>query len=150
MDIQQTFEKYIKIFEAHSPQLKAAESELVFETRLKAFEKFKKYGIPDHKDENYKYAGISEICSQDYEFSLDSRNALVDLNAYFQCEVEDMDTHVVLLSNGRITSYNVCYTKLLRNPFSVLASLRAKAVGVLVAKGIKLNSHESTTTKCSA
>lgn len=106
MDIQQTFEKYIKIFEAHSPQLKAAESELVFETRLKAFEKFKKYGIPDHKDENYKYAGISEICSQDYEFSVDSRNALVDLNAYFQCEVEDMDTHVVLLSNGEYYKNN--------------------------------------------
>jgi Fe-S cluster assembly protein SufD len=106
MDIQQTFEKYISLFESHSPKLKNVDSDLVFNTRLSAFEKFKKLGIPDHKNENYKYAGIAEICSQDYEFSMDSRNALVDLNTYFQCEVEDMDTHVVLLSNGEYYKNN--------------------------------------------
>lgn len=106
MDIQQTFEKYISLFENHSPKLKTIDSDLVFKTRLSAFEKFKKLGIPDHKNENYKYAGVSEICSQDYEFSMDSRNALVDLNTYFQCEVEDMDTHVVLLSNGEYYKNN--------------------------------------------
>jgi hypothetical protein len=51
MDIQQTFEKYIKIFEQHSPILKANESEPLFNQRLKAFDKFKKSGIPDHTDE---------------------------------------------------------------------------------------------------
>lgn len=100
MDIQQTFEKYIKIFEQHSPVLKANESESLFAQRLKAFDRFKKSGIPDHTNENYKYAGIADICDKDYEFSTESRGALVDLNHYFQCEVEEMDTHVVLLSNG--------------------------------------------------
>ncbi len=100
MDIQKTFEKYINIFETHAADYKSVDSEFVHSARKNAFEKFKKLGIPDHKNENYKYAGITEICEQDYEFTMNSRNSLVDLNSFFQCAVEEMDTHVVLLSNG--------------------------------------------------
>jgi len=106
MDIQETYKKYINLFEKLSPQFGAHESKILFKTRDVAFEKFKKVGIPDHKDENYKYAGIEDICSKDYEFELGSRSAVVDLNEYFQCEVEKMDTHVVLLSNGEFYTKN--------------------------------------------
>jgi Fe-S cluster assembly protein SufD len=100
MDIKKTFEKYIDIFEKNFSDVKQHESNSLYKIRNEAYQKFKKHGMPDHNDENYKYAGISEICSQDYEFSLDSRGAIVDLNEYFQCEIKDLDTHIVLLSNG--------------------------------------------------
>lgn len=106
MDTLQTFEKYLKIFEDYSPSLKKNESDKLFSYRKNAFEKFKLSGIPNHKNENYKYAGIEHICSKDYEFSTESREAVVDLNSFFQCEVEDMNTHVVLLSNGEYYSNN--------------------------------------------
>jgi len=106
MDIQKTYDKYINIFQEVSNDFKKMDSDIVHQTRLDAFEKFKKNGIPDHKHEDYKYAGIAEICSKDYEFSIESRGALVDLNSYFRCEVEDMDTHVILLSNGAYYEQN--------------------------------------------
>ncbi|HNQ67252.1 MAG TPA: Fe-S cluster assembly protein SufD [Bacteroidales bacterium] len=106
MDIKKTFEKYIDIFEKNFSNVKQHESSSLYKIRTEAYEKFKKHGMPDHNDENYKYAGISEICSQDYEFSLDSRGAIVDLNEYFQCEIKDLDTHIALLSNGEYYSNN--------------------------------------------
>lgn len=100
MDIQKTFEKYINIYQEISKDFKGTDSDVVFKTREEAFKTFQKLGIPDHKHENYKYADIAEICSKDYDFTAESRQATVDLNSYFKCEVEDMDTHVLLLSNG--------------------------------------------------
>ncbi len=106
MDIQKSFKNYINIFDKVSPELKKLDSESTFRTRIDAFERFKNADLPDHKSENYKYAGISEICDKEYEFSIESRGALVDLNSYFRCEVEDMDTHVLLLSNGEYYKKN--------------------------------------------
>jgi len=106
MDIQKTFDKYISIFDENFSEIEKHNPEFLSEIKRSAYEKFKKHGLPDEKNENYKYAGISEICSQDYEFSLDSRSAVVDLNEYFQCEIKDLDTHVVLLSNGEYYQNN--------------------------------------------
>ncbi|HOZ30858.1 MAG TPA: Fe-S cluster assembly protein SufD [Bacteroidales bacterium] len=106
MDIQKTFDKYIGIFDESFSEIEKQNPKFLSEIKRSAFEKFKKIGIPDHNDENYKYAGISEVCSRDYEFSLDSRSALVDLNEYFQCEIKDLDTHIVLLSNGEYYQNN--------------------------------------------
>jgi Fe-S cluster assembly protein SufD len=106
MDIQKTFENYLDIFQKVTPELKSVDTEYIFKTRVEAFDKFRKNGIPDHNHEDYKYAGISEICSKEYEYSNESRGAVVDLNSYFRCEVEDMDTHVILLSNGEYYEKN--------------------------------------------
>jgi len=100
MDVQKTYKKYIDIFEKFKDELKDSESEKFFKNRENAFEIFKKHGIPEHNHENYKYAGINGILDKDYDFSIESRAAKVNLNEFFKCEVEDLDTHVVLLSNG--------------------------------------------------
>ncbi|MDD4148801.1 MAG: Fe-S cluster assembly protein SufD [Bacteroidales bacterium] len=106
MDIQKTYENYLDIFQKVSPNFKKTDSDKIYQTRIKAYENFKKAGIPDHTHEDYKYAGIAEICDKEYEFTTDSRSALVDLNSFFRCEVEDMDTHVILLSNGEYYEQN--------------------------------------------
>ncbi|MDD2635147.1 MAG: Fe-S cluster assembly protein SufD [Bacteroidales bacterium] len=106
MDIQKTYENYLDIFQKVSPNFKKTDSDKIYQTRVKAYERFKKSGIPDHTHEDYKYAGIAEICNKEYEFTTDSRGAVVDLNSYFRCEVEDMDTHVILLSNGEYYEKN--------------------------------------------
>jgi len=106
MDLQSTYDKYLKSFVGNLEYLKILDSEKLFHNRLEAFEKFKKIGIPDHTHENYKHAGISEICSEDYELSLEPRKTFVDLNEYFECEVKDLDTYVLLLSNGEYYQNN--------------------------------------------
>ena len=106
MDIQKTFEKYINIYQDNSSTLKKTDRKEIFKIREQAFEKFMRLGVPDKKNENYKYANIEEICTKDYEFSLGSRQARVDLNTYFQCEVDDMDTHVLEVCTTDLSSLN--------------------------------------------
>lgn len=100
MDINKTYEKYINLFEEFKDIVKDDESEKLFNYRLNAYNLFKEIGIPNFKNEEYKYAGVDNVLSKNYEFSFDSRSSLVNLNNYFQCEIQDLDTHVVLLSNG--------------------------------------------------
>ncbi len=106
MDITATYQKYISLFEENKESFQKSDTEYVWQTKINAYKKFKEIGIPDHTNENYKYAGISEICSEDYELSLQSRKSNVDLNEFFECEVKDLDTHVVLLSNGEYYEKN--------------------------------------------
>lgn len=112
MDIQKTYEKYINVFEEFKDKLKNNESEKLSNYRKKAFEIFQKLGIPDNKNENYRNAGIADILNKDYEFTIDSRGAVVNLNEFFKCEVENLDTHVVLLSNGEYYKDNEPITDL--------------------------------------
>lgn len=106
MNIQKTFEKYKDIYTEVRNNLENREKTFLLERRDIAFSKFVELGIPDHTNEEYKYADITQICSKDYFFEFDQASSKHDLNDFFQCAVEDMDTHVILLSNGAYYSGN--------------------------------------------
>lgn len=106
MSIQNTFEKYIDTYNSLLKDFSVNDTKKTVESRKEAFSKFKKLGIPDKKNENYRYANIEKIFDVDYEYSLDNMATSVDLNDFFQCEVGNMDTHVVLLSNGKYYEKN--------------------------------------------
>jgi len=57
-------------------------------------------GIPSHDDENYKYSDFTKKLDDKYQFSLSPEKIQVDLNHFWQCQVPQMDTKVILLSNG--------------------------------------------------
>lgn len=100
MNIPKTFEKYIEIYNKYSEEFSRNDTGKTSEERNKAFEKFKELGIPDNKDEDYKYTNIEEIFKINYEYIQDAGKTFADLNEFFHCQVGNMDTHVVLLSNG--------------------------------------------------
>ncbi len=106
MDINKTFEKYIDFYQNNAGNLKLSEAKSLYTHRQNAFEKFRKLGIPDNKNEKYRNFNFDEICNKDYEFVFQPGKTNVDLKEFFQCEVEDMDTHVILLSNGGYYSGN--------------------------------------------
>ncbi len=106
MNIQKTYNNYINIFQEISKELKNTDSEIIFKHRQKAFSVFKQLGIPNKKNENYKHADIDNICNKSYDYSIQLEETSVDLNKYFRCEVEDMDTHALLLSNGNYYKKN--------------------------------------------
>lgn len=112
MTIQQTFEKYKEIYEKNSQNIKKEESTEIFDARQAAYNKFLELGLPDHNNENYKHAGIERICENEYDFEYNPGQTSTDLNEFFQCAVEEMDSHVVLLSNGSYYHRNTEITDL--------------------------------------
>lgn len=68
--------------------------------REKAFAAFKEGGIPTKKVEDYKYTDLSEVFAKDYNVVLRYHKQDVDLNEVFKCDVPDLDTYLVLTTNG--------------------------------------------------
>ena len=75
-------------------------SEVMNVARALAFEKFTSKGIPSRKNENYKYTDLRPVFQND--FSVVPRYVVqkVDLHDLFNCDVPNLDTHIVLLING--------------------------------------------------
>lgn len=75
-------------------------NDLMNKKRETAFNKFIKGGIPDKKNENYKNTDLSKIYERDYNVVLNYHKQDVDLNDVFTCDVPNLDTHLVLTTNG--------------------------------------------------
>jgi Fe-S cluster assembly protein SufD len=69
--------------------------------RGKALSDFNMFGIPDKKNEAYRYTNIEPFFKGDYvsEFANDSFFK-VNLRDIFRCDVPELDTYVILILNG--------------------------------------------------
>ncbi|MEA3448741.1 MAG: Fe-S cluster assembly protein SufD, partial [Bacteroidota bacterium] len=65
-----------------------------------AFEFMKTHELPDKTDERYRYINFDAVFDKEYKMVLQKPDVDTDLNAFFRCEVEDLDTELILLSNG--------------------------------------------------
>ncbi|MDA3820321.1 MAG: Fe-S cluster assembly protein SufD [Candidatus Delongbacteria bacterium] len=65
-----------------------------------AFDFLKKHGLPGRQDERYRYLDFDVVFDEKYSLVLHKQKLEVDLNEFFHCEVEDLDTELILLSNG--------------------------------------------------
>jgi Fe-S cluster assembly protein SufD len=70
------------------------------EARSSAFEKFKSAGIPSRKAENYKYTDLRPVFQNDFAVVPKYIEQSVDLHTVFNCDVPQLNTHIVLLING--------------------------------------------------
>lgn len=68
--------------------------------RKEAYERIKENGLPDREDERYKYLDFDAVFDKKYSRVLEKPDVSVDLNEFFHCEVENMDTKLILFSNG--------------------------------------------------
>lgn len=68
--------------------------------RNKAFQDFVMQGIPTRRNENYKYTNLNPTFFPDFKFIHQRGEKPTDLNTVFQCDVPQLDTHTVFLSNG--------------------------------------------------
>jgi len=90
-------EKYCDIF---SSLMKNSDNGILSRHRMEALEKFRQTGIPTHESENYKYSDFTKVLEGKYDFIQKQEKFNADLNQYWQCSVPDMDTRVILFSNG--------------------------------------------------
>lgn len=68
--------------------------------RLPAIENFKKSGIPSRKNEEYKYTDLRPVFQNDFSVVPRYVEQGVDLHEVFNCDVPQLNTHIILLING--------------------------------------------------
>ncbi|MDG5800454.1 Fe-S cluster assembly protein SufD [Marinilabiliaceae bacterium ANBcel2] len=99
-------QKYITLYQNHKERLLDNSSQIVNEYRDKAFDAFKKSGIPTVKSEAYKYTNIEEPFSRDYQSVLESEKFSGNIEELFKCNVEELDTYTMFTVNGKFIGDN--------------------------------------------
>ncbi len=95
-----TRENFIELYQKNLELLKNDSSDYINEVREKAFEHFKSLGIPNKKDENYKYTDLNKEFENGYKNYFSPKNIQFQINDIFSCDVPDLNTKVILLLNG--------------------------------------------------
>lgn len=107
MDAKSCFDKYIDTFAHFADYARQHEPQPFFDLRNAAFQRYKSAGqLPNSLCEKYRHAALEELYRNEYDFSPIPKDVFVDLNEYFHCEIEDLDTYVVLMSNGAYYEQN--------------------------------------------
>lgn len=91
---------YKQIFDALSSSVFADEPEYIRAIRKSAMQEVMRNGLPDRSDERYKYWDFDALFANEYHFQKEKPGSNTNLNDYFHCEVPDMPSTLVLLSNG--------------------------------------------------
>ena len=91
----------IELYNHNSSHIKSNVGLQVNSFREKAMSDFNLAGIPDKKNEAYRYTNIDPFFKGDYtsEFSHETFFK-INLKEIFKCDVPELDTYVVLLFNG--------------------------------------------------
>lgn len=93
-------ESYKTLFEENRELLNEGSSPLLNRMRDIAIDRFAKAGVPDYKNEEYKYTSLKPAFSKAYKHHFSYLKQEVDLHDVFKCDVPDLETHLVLLVNG--------------------------------------------------
>lgn len=93
-------ESYKTLFEENRELLNEGSSPLLNRMRDIAIDRFAKAGVPDYKNEEYKYTSLKPAFSKAYKHHFGYLKQEVDLHDVFKCDVPDLETHLVLLVNG--------------------------------------------------
>ncbi len=93
-------EELIELYSKNSDTIRKDSPEILNAYRPKAFDTFKKLGLPTKKNESYKYTNLESYFKGKYTPVLSPEKYSVNLSDIFKCDVPELDTHVVLILNG--------------------------------------------------
>lgn len=94
-------EKYLSTYKSILENANGSIPDFVMKEKEAALEALKGYGLPDRSDERYRYLDFKPIYDEsNYTHAFTEPEIKSDLSSFFQCEVDGMDTDLVLLSNG--------------------------------------------------
>lgn len=94
------------LFEQNRALLNQGSSPLLNRMREVSFKRFIQAGIPDFKNEDYKYTNLKPAFQKSYRQELVRESGLINLNEVFKCNVPELDAHLVFLVNGWFYSGN--------------------------------------------
>jgi Fe-S cluster assembly protein SufD len=93
-------QKFLDIYQENINDIKNGSPDYINEIRDEAIKQFEILGIPDKKDENYKYTDLKHEFDNGFKMYLSPKNIKFEVNDIFTCDVPDLNTKVILLLNG--------------------------------------------------
>lgn len=99
-------DRLVSLFEQSREKLNQGSSPLLNRMREVSVRRFAQTGIPDFKNEDYKYTNLQPAFEKSYRQELERESGLINLNEVFKCNVPELDAYLVFLVNGWFYSGN--------------------------------------------
>src|SRR5665647_2072038 len=87
-------EQMVTLFEQNREILNQGSSPLLNRMREVSIKRFAQTGIPDFKNEDYKYTNLQPAFEKSYRLKLERESGLINLNEVFKCNVPELDAHL--------------------------------------------------------
>jgi len=107
----------IEAFRSNYPAIAEQSPDFINSFRQKSILDFEQNGLPNKKNENYKYTNIESSFLGAYKRQYSPQDLSVDINDVFSCDVPELDTHLLLINGWFLGNENT----LLELPGGVLA-----------------------------
>ena len=92
--------EYIDIFKEKETLLKKASPSFMIDIRHNAIESFGKTGLPDTKNELYKYTPMQKIFEPDYSMLFQPSKVDLKIDEIFTCDVPNLNVRLEVILNG--------------------------------------------------
>ncbi len=93
-------EELTNLYTEHVDKISEGTGGLINKYRDRAFDDFKKLGIPTKKTEDYRYTDLMSYLKGDYSYEMAPAKFSVGLDDLFRCDIPELNTHIVLVLNG--------------------------------------------------
>lgn len=93
-------QEYIELFKAKEQLLEKASPSFVMNIREEAIHEFGLTGLPDKKDELYKYFSLQKLFEPGYTMQLEPSNVDFSVDDIFNCDVPNLQTRLEIILNG--------------------------------------------------
>ncbi|HOO99868.1 MAG TPA: Fe-S cluster assembly protein SufD [Bacteroidales bacterium] len=93
-------ERYIQLYRDNIDRIRDNSSPLLNACREEAIEKFRLLGLPDRKNESYRYTNLASFFNHDFRNVFMPSEADFVKAEEFRCDVAELDTHGIVLLNG--------------------------------------------------
>lgn len=95
-----TSQDYIELFKAKEDLLEKASPSFMMNIREEAIHEFGLTGLPDRKDEMYKYTSLQKLFEPGYMMQLQPSNVDFSVEDIFNCDVPNLQTRLEIILNG--------------------------------------------------
>ncbi|MCG8410192.1 MAG: Fe-S cluster assembly protein SufD [Bacteroidales bacterium] len=92
--------KFLDIYQKNIDDIQNGSPDYINKIREEAIVAFEKLGIPDKKNEDYKYTDLNKEFNNGFKMYLSPKNIQFKVDDIFTCDVPDLNTKVILLLNG--------------------------------------------------
>lgn len=99
-------DQLVSLFQQNRGALNQGSSPLFNRMREVSIKRFAQAGIPDFKNEDYKYTNLKPAFEKTYHQVLTREPGVIDLNEVYSHHVPQLDAHLVFLVNGWFYSGN--------------------------------------------
>jgi len=101
-----TIQKFSKLFRENTSRIEKNSASLINSFRGDAMKQFTQLGIPDRKNESYKYTNLEPWFNANYKSYFVPEATDFKAAEDFKCEVTQLDSHDLVLLNGFAPKYN--------------------------------------------